>query len=480
MKHQTLHHFIYLCLTILLLFILTGCSSDDVAIDQKPEVKRELTGYIGDWQGNIDTEPGQQAPIVLHISQQQDTLTANIDSPLQNAYSIPLDIRVPTEVNNGKVRFKNPDLQIVFNVNLHEQELIGVIEVGGQQFQINMARQTKQQFDAIASLQAKPQTPKPPFDYHIEDMLVDAGTHQLAATLTLPKGEGRFPAVLLLSGSGPDDKDYSKFGHKRFWLMADTLTQQGIAVLRFDERGVGNSTGDFSQAGFKEFTDDVESLISELVKHPKINLNKIGLLGHSEGAMVASISAFENPHIDFVVLMAGMMNANIGLSLQYQDIAKNIGYNEQDFVAAVKELEQLAIQGENPEQLIAHYNSHFAKSMPLPKGILQQTAGHFTSPAMVSLLSYQPTEYLSKISVPVLALCGQLDRYFDCDSHSASIAEMFKQDRASQLTQVTYANLNHYFQTAKSGTMAEEPSLTETLAPQVMSDISQWIHQQSR
>lgn len=466
---------------LFLLFVcfgtLTACSNNYESIDNYPELKKKFKSAINDWQGSIDTEPGQQAPIILHLKNSDSGLNATIDSPLQNAFGIPLVIQVDRE--SKSIVLTNEQLDLILVAEYQPKQIKGEIIVAGRHFAITMMPQSTAQNDVIADVNNRPQTPTPPFNYQIEERVITIGNDSLASTLTIPNGKGPFPAVLLVTGTGPDNRDYSKLGHKRFWVLADFLTSQGIAVLRYDERGVGQSTGRHSLADFSDFSNDIERLLEELTKHHKIDQNKLGIIGHSEGAMLAAMNASRLAQVDFIVMLAGMMDSEIGLSLQYKDIATAFGYSPDTFVSAVRELEELAVSGEEMAALVEHYKNHYEESMPLPKGMLQQTANHFTTPSMKSFLNFKPEVYLTNIAVPVLSLCGELDRYFDCLEHSKALNDLFKHDREALLTSIKYDNLNHYFQTAKSGTMAEEPSLQETLSPKVMSDISQWIHSQN-
>lgn len=440
-------------------------------VGAREEDNVELNLYLGSWQGDIESGPNQTAPIVLHLLQEQDKIIATLDSPYQKAFGIPLKVAA---LSDKKLKLGNKELAIRFKGKLTEA-IKGTLSVGDTDFAINFARQTPEQKAELVNLQSREQTPVPPFNYQVRELTVNNGEINLAATLTLPQGHGPFPTVILLSGTGPDDRDYSKFGHKRFWVLAHHLTNQGIAVLRFDERGVGDSSGDFYAANFDDFVSDIDAMTQLLKAIPEVDQEKLGLIGHSEGGMVATLNAIGNRDIRFLVLLATMADKKLGLSLQYQQIAEASGYDQVLFTQAVVSLEKLALNGATANELVAYYQRHYQQTMPLPEAMLQQTAAHFTSPGMLSFLGYQPELYLSLLEVPVLNLCGELDNYFDCQAHTETMQAIFKAAGNKHFTHHSYGQLNHYLQTASSGTMAEEANLTETLSPQVLSDVSQWI-----
>ncbi|MBE9592326.1 MAG: alpha/beta fold hydrolase, partial [Proteobacteria bacterium] len=292
----------------------------------------------GIWEGKLKV-PGTELRIVFKISKNPDgTLTATLDSPDQGATDIPVE----------EVIFKDNTLHLevksaggVFEGKVSEDFLVveGEWNQSGQTLPLTLKRVDK----AVEIL--RPQEPKKPYPY-IEKKVaytnLKAGV-KLVGTLTLPSDTGVFPAVVLITGSGPHDRDETIYGHHPFLILADYLTRQGIAVLRVDDRGVGESTGDFSQATSEDFASDVLAGIEYLKTRKEINPEQIGLIGHSEGGLIAPMVAVKSPDVAFIVLMAGtgligeeilylqgaLMYRAMGVS--EEDITKNRQFNERIF-----------------------------------------------------------------------------------------------------------------------------------------------------
>lgn len=465
-----------LLLGLMTLISLTGCSENGFSLEQKPEFKQKFKPYLGSWQGQIETGPAQTAPIILHFTNRGDNIMASIDSPQQDVFDLPLDIK---HNNLDTLYLTNDQLDLLYTAKLNKNAIAGELAVQRHRFTLNLIKQSAQHAKSLAQAMDKPQTPNAPFPYTVETHKIHLGSHHIGATLTYPKGHGPFPAVVLISGSGPDNRDYEKYGHKRFLVLADFLTRHGIAVLRYDERGIGESSGDYRSANFDDFVYDVNGMVNFLSKHSAINTKKIGVIGHSEGGMISALAANNNKKIAFTVLLATLTDDDIGLNLQYENIARTMNIKPNEFVSAVNELEQLTISGASAAQLIEHYMANHQQTQPLPSGFLHQSAAHLTSPVMRSFLAYNAKHTLSQLKTPTLSICGQRDHYFDCDKHTQSLNKIAKANPELALTQRVYPNLNHYLQTATSGTIAEEANLTETISPTVLKDISQWILQRN-
>lgn len=345
----------------------------------------------------------------------------------------------------------------------------------------------------------RPQTPLSPFPYNQEEVWYEnksAGV-TLAGTLTLPNAHSPFPTVVLIAGMGPNDRDYTMMGHKMFLIIADYLTRHGFAVLRYDKRGVGKSTGEFTLAlTSQDFAEDVIAGINYLKTRKDINPNRIGLLGHSEGGMIASMVAAKSNHAAFVVSLAGacltspesIIKHNT-LQLQADGASRELIIHnsnllqkilatilkEADLIAAEVQLQDLAADYFNELPAALHTESAqllFAFSKIKADGRIKM----MNSPWYRFFLNHNHLAILRQIQIPVLALNG------DCDYIASSklilpvMAQAFK-DAGNEHVILELPKLNHWFQTCETGAMTEYAQIEETISPTVLTLITDWITQ---
>jgi len=267
-----------------------------------PQKKTEINGFIGIWQGNL-AFAGQELRIVFRITAGPDGKPAVVmDSPDQGAMGVPAE---KVDLENGNVRLELASGRIILEGKIKEDGLTIEGELIEPQEAIRLPL-TLQRIEQAPELR-RPQEPKKPYPYREEEVVYEnekAGV-KLAGTLTLPPSGGPFPAVLLITGSGAQDRDEKAFGHRPFLVLADYLTHRGIAVLRVDDRGVGGSTGNSLTSTSEDFAGDVLAGVEYLKKHKEINPEQIGLLGYSEGGLIAPLAAAQSKDVAFIVLMAG-------------------------------------------------------------------------------------------------------------------------------------------------------------------------------
>ena len=373
----------------------------------------------GIWEGQLKV-PGTELRIVFNISKNQDgALTATLDSPDQGVTDIPVE----------EVIFKDNTLHLevksagsVFEGNVSEDFLVieGEWKWSGQSVPLIVNRIDK----AIEIL--RPQEPKKPYPYIEEEAIYEnkkAGI-TLAGTLTLPSEKGPFPAVLLITGSGPQDRNETIYGHYPFMVLADYLTRQGIAVLRVDDRGVGESTGDFSLATSEDFASDVLAGIEYLKTRKEINPEQIGLIGHSEGGLIAPMVAIKSPDVAFIILMAGtgltgeeilyLQGALISraMGISEEDITKNRQFNEKIF-SLIKDEKDVKIIEEKLRQMFmadwTELNEEEKNKIGDPEVFLEAQLQSLLSPWLKFFLTYDPKPTLSKVKCSVLAINGEKD-----------------------------------------------------------------------
>ncbi len=437
----------------------------------------------GDWNGALKVQ-GLQLRLVFHISKSETGLTATMDSPDQGVKGIPIPT---TTFIDGNLHIELPAARIIYNGALKGTTIEGTFQQGGTEFPMNLSHNSisEQTFN-------RPQEPKEPFSYYTENITFTNSKEAitLAGTLTLPKKEGVFPVVILITGSGPQDRNEELLGHKPFLVLADYLTKNGIAVMRYDDRGVGQSKGDFGKATTADFATDVESAIAYLKTRKEINSKKIGLLGHSEGGIIAPMVANRSKDVAFIVLFAGTgIQGDQLLLLQQELIAKAEGatptelkdsrtMNSYCFNKVLKSKDDVALKGE-----LTTYLAGILKDTPKaqkPEGITDEESAakqvaQICSPWMLYFLRYNPATALSKVSCPVLAINGDKDLQVPAKENIEAIAKALDKSGNKHVTTKIFPGLNHLFQDCTTGSPSEYTTIEETLSPAVLNFVSEWI-----
>ncbi len=344
----------------------------------------------------------------------------------------------------------------------------------------------------------RPQTPKPPFPYREEEVSYENKTDglTLSGTLTIPDKKGSAPVALLVSGMGPNDRDYSMLGHKLFLVLADYLTRHGIAVLRVDKRGVGKSTGTFdATVTCEDLARDVQAGIAYLKSRKDISPDQIGLIGHSEGGMIASMVAADCNDVAFLVLMAAV--ATISIENVLRQVAMQLkadGATEQMIAAdsnVRKELLSIVKQEANSqvaESKMRNIMASYFDSLPqelkkeselfvftLKESHANDMISFFNSSTYRYWLSYNPITKLKRVTVPVLALNGDLDFVAASKIQLPIITHVLQDANNDDASIVEIPKTNHWFQTCATGAMAEYGALEETISPAVLKLITDWV-----
>ena len=342
----------------------------------------------------------------------------------------------------------------------------------------------------------KMQTPKPPFDYDINEMELAvstlSGQHSLAGTITTPKGDGPYPLAILVSGSGPQDRDETIYGHKPFWVIADYLTSHGIAVMRYDDRGTGKSTGDFANATTEDFLSDAMFLVNSMSVYPKVDKNKIGIIGHSEGGLIASMAAAKSKKVKFAILLAGPgVPGHQILKKQLNLIQKAEGLDEeliQKEAQPMSDLIDIAMgEGDSQERekrarklLQPFYENNLSAEEKKVYGddfenyFTTKTTGFFTK-WMHYFLNTEPKEYLEKISCPVLALVGTNDLQVPAMDNIPALEASLNAAPTEAYIVKEIPGVNHLFQHSRTGKPSEYGMLEETFANEVLVMMRDWI-----
>ncbi len=427
--------------------------------------------------------------IVFNVRQDSvDGYHATLDSPDQGATGIPVDQVVHRA---DSVIMTVPVVGGRFVGTLAEDggSIEGQWSQGGQSLPLELSR-----VDA-APIVDRPQEPKPPFPYREEEVRIpneEAGI-ELAGTLTLPEGEGPHPAVVLVSGSGPQDRDEALMGHRPFFVLADYLTRRGIAVLRHDDRGVAESTGDFATATTVDFASDARAAVAFLQARADIDAEKVGLIGHSEGGLSGPMAALEAPKdVAFLVLLAppGISGDQI-LYLQDSLMAHAAGVSD-DFIRIARERkDQLfpVIRAiEDPEaradslwavmrsfELGPEEMAYYDSTGTALEQLLEQQVSMMSTAWFRFFLTYDPAPALRKLDVPVLALIGDKDLQVPAAQNIPALESALAASGSDDYLVLELPGLNHLFQHAETGHISEYSRIEETFAPEALEIIGDWI-----
>jgi pimeloyl-ACP methyl ester carboxylesterase len=439
----------------------------------------------GDWNGVLKVQ-GIQLSLVLHIQKNGEGFSATLDSPDQKVKGIPV---TSVTFANSVLKILVPTIGAEYEGKWGENQIItGDFKQMGQSFPLNFSKEKVEKEKIV-----RPQEPVKPYPYYEEEVFFEnpaATGVRLAGTLTLPQKEGFFPAVVLITGSGAQNRDEELMGHKPFLVIADFLTRNGIAVLRFDDRGTAASTGDFKSATTYDFSTDAEAAVKYLQARKEINRKKIGLIGHSEGGAVAPLLAARSKEVAFVVLLAGIgIPGDQLLLLQKELIERASGVSEVDIqkgLAINKGAFEMVKKSTGQEQLKTDLNKYFeqiAQEIPksgLPEGtnksdFIKPMIENITSAGLQYLIKYDPAPALQKVKCPVLALNGSKDLQVPAKENLEAIKNALNKGGNKQVTTLELPGLNHLFQECQTGLPGEYATIEQTFSPKAMDEILKWI-----
>lgn len=452
-------------------------------------VSQDITGQ---WKGDLEVF-GSKLPLVFHISNSDDGYSATMDSPAQQAFDIPID----------QISFENHRLLVIitalnaeYSGKLEEDEFSGEFQQNNMKFPLDLTRQESTISDRNNknSSAKRYQEPQKPYPYITEEVYFknEEQNIELAGTLSLPEKKGKFPAVILITGSGPQNRDEEIMGHKPFLVISDYLTRQGIAVLRYDDRGVCQSGGRFLGSTTADFSTDALAAFDFLKDHKEIDSQKIGLLGHSEGGLVAIMSAAANEDIAFIILLAspGVDGGNLLLK-QQEKIGMASGVSE-DYLKINKKINEQAYeiirQEKDSVNLRNRLQNYFEKALrdnpewnsARNQGIedaafIQSLLNIYSDRWMRFYIGYDPDEDLKKISCPVIALNGSKDLQVDARQNLSALKEALENSNKKNFF-AELKDLNHLFQESSTGLPAEYGTIEQTISPVVLELLKEKIH----
>lgn len=436
----------------------------------------------GSWAGNL-----QGLRILFHVGITDDSTHITMDSPDQGVIGIVVNDH---SVDRNHVIFHVDIINGIYAGDYQsDRDMIrGTWKQHGYEFPLDLVRTKDTTF-----LPSRPQEPIPPYPYQVEEVKFRNVPDQveLAGTLTIPEAGGPFPAVVLVSGSGLQDRNEEVMGHKPFLVIADYLTRSGIAVLRYDDRGFGESTGDFATATTADFARDALAALTFLRHDPRIIASRAGIIGHSEGAMIAPILAASDPDVAFIIMLAAPgLTGRETLNLQNEMLMKEYG-EDPEYINKVLRLNNdiydIAAGEADDDKAAEKIRKTFERftSGMTPKEreeqgltdyIVEKTIRDMLTPWMRYFLDLDIKEYLLRVHCPVLALYGSNDLQVDPIANIPPIEKTLKESGSPNYRVEILQGLNHLFQTSGTGLPSEYGTIEETFAPVVLELIIEWIH----
>jgi len=452
----------------------------------------------GNWEGALVAE-GMELPVIFHLSKDSSgKWGGTMDSPKQMAFGLKCS-SVTTAGDSVIIEMKSFGGRYAGILTADKKRITGNWAQGGQSLPLHL---TKTGDQATAQELKRPQTPKPPFPYFADSVTYTNadGSITFGATVTRPMSKvlKKNPAVILITGSGQQDRDETLFEHKPFAVIADYLTRQGIVVLRVDDRGKGKTTGNFSTSTTLDFAGDVEAGIDYLQSRNDIDPNRIGLIGHSEGGIIAPMVAAKRKEVNFIVLLAGP-GVPIAQLMEQQnaDILASGGMPQQDvdqYMTLYRTLTHTILQENDTAIIHAKATAAFISwQEKTPAITVQQTTGvtdeksrnefvrsfiaELRDPWYRYFLDINPANYLRQVKCAVLALNGEKDIQVAAKPNLEAIRSIMVEKMVKTFKVQSMPGLNHLFQHCKTCTAAEYGMLEETFSTEVLQILGDWIQQ---
>ena len=421
----------------------------------------QIEGY---WKGEIDLG-AQKLETAFDIKVIESGYAATFDVPAQGAYDIPVD---ETTFKDGHLELKMNAMNATYLGVLKDATIEGEFTQHGMTFPLNLVKAEKKE-----QKKTRPQDPQPPFNYQIEEVTFvnEKEGNTLAGTLTIPEGEGPFPAMVLVSGSGQQNRDEELMNHRPFWVIADYCVRHGVAVLRYDDRGMGGSDGEVKNATSMDFSYDAEAAFDYLRNRKEINASKVGILGHSEGSIINFMVSARRPEVAFLVSLAGPSVTGIEvLKEQQAAILRASGMSEEmvqfsgNANAQMFDIIEASSSREEADSLLRQ----LVKGWGYNEELTEQTVSQMTMPWMYYFLKYDPTEAIVKTNCPALLLNGSKDLQVIASQNLPGYEKIIAEHGKTNLTLRELPGLNHLFQHCETGSPNEYFEIEETISPEVL------------
>lgn len=436
----------------------------------------ELGALHGDWLGALNVA-GQRLRLVLHLRQTEaGGWKAIVDSVDQGAFGLPVD-EVTVQENQIRLELRRIGAQFRGEWREGKGEIQGFWQQGGMTLPLTFKRAPAE------GIVSRPQEPRPPFPYRQEEVSIrnERAAITLAGTLTCPETKGtKNPAVLLVSGSGPQDRDGTVAGHRPFLVLADHLTRSGFVVLRMDDRGVGKSEGNLAAATLEELAADVQVAVQFLKGRDEVDPQRVVLLGHSLGGIVAAMVARDEQLAGLVLLAAPALAGDALLHLQSERLLEASGAGKRD-MAKAREINsrvyEIVAKSEDQESAGEQIRSILREQAVMPPEAVEVQLRTLLSPSFRSFLLFDPEQVFPHVKVPLLALYGGKDLQVPGEENSAALRALLPREASVPQEVQILRGLNHLFQECRKGTPEEYGTIEQTISPKVLKIVSSWLLQ---
>lgn len=450
---------------------------------------QKSTKLFGTWEGKINV--GISLRLVFNFTKDSaGNITGTAYSPDQGNKEIPCS---DIYIQNDSIFLGIQSLKVSYAGKFINDSTIKGKLTQGQTVDLTLQKVLQ------ATKLSRPQSPHPPYPYLNEDVEFDNPDKTLhyGATLTIPKGKGPFAAMILITGSGAQNRDEEIFEHKPFAVIADYLTRQGFMIMRVDDRGIGTSSGDFSKATTADFVTDVSTSLNYLKNRKEVDLKRLGILGHSEGGMIAPMVASQRNDINFIILLAAP-GEKISTLMEKQnvDILKSAGVSNEaaedygklyhNMVSVFLEAKTTGEAETNLAGVVNEWKKNTPKDIVIATtGIMNDTtqqnfikglSATLNSPWYKYFLQFDPRPYLTKLNCKVLALNGEKDLQVSSKDNLAAINTALKKSNSPSYEVKEMPGLNHLFQDCNKCTLNEYSELEETFSPRALHIISEWLN----
>lgn len=460
-------------------------------ISKKDSSKKDKLTLLESWAGELNLggmKPKMQFRIMKDSNGKKKIF---FDSLTEGRTDMPATIKKDAK----KLRFEVSSVGLVYEGELNKDgtKAEGTMTQGGREMELNLRRMVGET-SKVKTWDDRPQKPKGPFPYKSIDVTVknESASIDLAGTLTIPKGAGPFPAIVLVSGSGPQDRDETLMNHKPFLVLADYFSRRGIAVLRYDDRGCFKSKGSFKDATTKDFATDASAAVEFLRTYKGIDAGKIGIVGHSEGGLIAPMVSAERGDLAFIILMAGTgVDGATILESQSAAMINASGESKEEIAAGItmnKALMELLRSSDlNKDGIGDEIKKVLRKTVKtLPNSLRKKAEKELEStlPGVVKrmqskwmrfFLQHDPAPVLRKVKCPTMAIIGSKDLQVLPKLNMPAIEKALELSEAKEFTMVEIPNLNHLFQECKTGHVNEYADIDQTFSPKAMKSMGDWI-----